>query len=155
MNTNNTNIQSSATNNSQVGTHQKPNGRRQASEALAKLQGFIGKSQLSAISQLCYSEERQFFYDKLVQLAGTVDTMPRTYQTDGQGQEAIAHLHYFVGGCDFYITERDVEPEQLQAFGIANLGYGGELGYISLEEIMSCGAELDLHWTPKPIKEII
>jgi len=154
MNTNNTNPQTPANRNSQVGTHQKQNGRREASNALAKLRGFIGKSQLIAIGELCNSEEKQYFYGKLVQLADTVGNMPKTYETDGQGQEAIVHLHYFIHNCDFYITERDMEVEQHQAFGLANVGYGRELGYISIAEILSSGAELDFHWAPKAIKEI-
>jgi hypothetical protein len=34
------------------------------------------------------------------------------------------------------------------------LGYGGELGYISLVEILKCGAELDLYWQPRKLFEI-
>jgi hypothetical protein len=76
-----------------------------------------------------------------------------SYETDGQGDNAVVYLHYFLNGCDWYITEKDMEDDQLQAFGYANLGYGGELGYISIQEIVTVGAELDLHWTPKPLKD--
>jgi len=55
---------------------------------------------------------------------------------------------------DWYITERDMETDQLQAFGLANLGYGGELGYISIEELKSSNVEIDLHWTPKTLREV-
>jgi len=127
--------------------------RKDAAHFLAQLRGFIGTAQLQAIGQLCYSEEKQFMFAKLAEMAGIVTDMPKTYETDGQGQQAIAQLHYFTGGCDWYITERDQETEQLQAFGLANLGYGGELGYISIVEILESGAELDLYWTPKPISQ--
>ena len=43
---------------------------------------------------------------------------------------------------------------QLQAFGKADLGYGGELGYISLVDILKCGAELDFYWQPRKLFEI-
>lgn len=76
------------------------------------------------------------------------------YQTDGQGDQAVVQLHYYTQGCDWDITERDMEAEQLQAFGAADLGYGAELGYISIVEILECGAELDLHWTPKTLAAI-
>lgn len=125
--------------------------RKDAAHAIAQLRGFIGTAQLQAIGQVCYSEEKQFMFSKLAEMAGIVTTMPVTYDTDGQGQQAIAQLHYFTGGCDWYITERDQENEQLQAFGLANLGYGGELGYISIVEILECGAELDLYWTPQQL----
>ena len=77
--------------------------------------------------------------------------MPQTYEQDGMGEQAIAHLHYFTSGCDWYITERDSDPDgegQIQAFGSANLGYGPELGYISIKELLENGAELDLYFTP-------
>jgi len=87
--------------------------------------------------------------------------MPETYGQDGKGSAAVVFLHYFTGGCDFYLTEKDrgdpddaPEDFQSQAFGLANLGQGGELGYISLPEILSCGAELDFHWEPKTLEEI-
>jgi hypothetical protein len=34
--------------------------------------------------------------------------MPQTGETDGQGDKAVAHLHYFMGQFDFWITERDI-----------------------------------------------
>lgn len=81
--------------------------------------------------------------------------MPTTYETDGQGGDAIVWLHYFTPSGDWYITERDMEREQLQAFGKADLfGDGGEIGYINLVELLECGAELDLHWSPEALKDI-
>ena len=81
--------------------------------------------------------------------------MPKTYEQDGLGEEAVVHLHYFTGSADWWITEKDSDPDgegQVQAFGLADLFQdGGELGYISLVEILAAGAELDLHWTPKPL----
>lgn len=44
------------------------------------------------------------------------------YEQDGKGEEAIVTLHYFRGGMDWFITEKDMEPEQHQAFGLADLG---------------------------------
>lgn len=132
-----------------------PYTRMQAAEALHKLKGFIGSAQLSVIGELCYSEERRYSYSKLVELANIVSSMPVTYEMDGQGDQAIVHLHYFTQGCDWYITERDREVEQLQAFGMADLGMGyRELGYISIVELLECGAELDLHWQPRKLAEL-
>ena len=70
--------------------------------------------------------------------------------------DAIVYLHYFKGNMDWYITEKDmIEEEQNQAFGYADLGLGfGELGYISLIELAENGVELDLHWTPKTLREV-
>jgi hypothetical protein len=124
----------------------------QAGEALNKLNRFIGTQQRSAINVLCQGEERQFFYEVILKLANLIELMPTSYQTDGQGDQATVYLHYFTPSADFYITEKDYESDQLQAFGKADLfGDGGEVGYISIVEILKASAELDLHWTPKKL----
>lgn len=120
----------------------------EAIEALQTLREFIGREQLTAISDAMRGEEKQFFFDKLVEVAAIVGNMPHSYETDGQGEQAMVYLHYFRGGMDWYIVEKDIEPEQLQAFGLADLGYGGELSYISLVEVLAVGGELDLHFKP-------
>jgi hypothetical protein len=84
--------------------------------------------------------------------------MPATYATESQGRAAIAHLHYFLGGADWWIIEKDSDPDnagQVQAFGIADLGMGPELGYISIPELLEVGAELDFYHTPKTVAEIL
>lgn len=118
---------------------------------------FIGKSQLAAMGAGVRGEEGQFFKDKFVEVAKVIEGMPKTYETDGQGDKAIAYLHYFKGAGDWYITEKDSDPDgegQAQAFGYADLGQGGELGYISIQELIGAGVELDLYWSPKSIGEI-
>lgn len=116
---------------------------------------FIGNPQWSVMSRAMQGEERQFFIGKVMELAKTVATMPRVYEQDGKGEKAIAYLHYFTGSADWWITERDTTPHQLQAFGLADLfGDGGELGYISIAELIDAGAELDLHFTPTTLEEV-
>ena len=131
-----------------------------AVNALKELRGFIGNSQLGAVAEGMRSEEKQYFFDKAVELAATVSTMPKTYEQDGKGNQSIAYLHYFYGNMDWYITEKDmgsaddVEPGQHQAFGLADIGFGGELGYISITELIENGIELDFHFTPKTLEQI-
>ena len=121
---------------------------------MSLLKAFISKAQIRAMLNGSIGEEGKWFGDKVSELANTFNTMPKTYEQDGMGGKAVAHLHYFIGGMNWYITERDMEEEQLQAFGLADLGQGGELGYISIEELIENGVELDLHWTPKTLDEI-
>lgn len=125
-----------------------------ADAAVSILRHFIGASQLAAIASACRGEEKDFFLSKLCELAAQVQAMPKVYEQDGLGESAVAYLHYFTGSCDWHITERDTSEAQHQAFGLANLGYGPELGYISIAELIEHGAELDLYYTPKPLKEI-
>lgn len=120
--------------------------------ALTRLRRFMGAVQINILANGLRGEESAYFLDKLRELNARIDAMPKTYETDGAGDAAIAHLHYFVGGCDWYITERDCEAVQHQAFGLARL-HGGEpeLGYISIVELQRVGAELDWHFEPVPL----
>lgn len=101
-------------------------------------------------------EERAYFRSILADLAERVKTCPRTYDQDGLGDAAVAHLHYFHGGADWWITELDRDGLVDQAFGFACLGDPGnaELGYISIRELVQAGVELDLHYTPEPLAAI-
>ena len=126
-----------------------------AIEHVKILKQFISPSQLSSLGAGVRGEEKDFFFDKIEELAELFTTMPKTYETDGQGDDAIVSLHYFNGSQDWYIIEKDMEDEQHQAFGMADIGYGlSGGGYISLIELMEHGVELDIHWTPKTKREV-
>ncbi len=135
------------------GKSQMPTPMSQVITAARSLARFISPSELETIGNACRGEEREFFKAKLVELSELVGSMPCTYQTDGQGDQAVAYLHYFTPDADFYITERDQEEEQLQAFGLACI-WEQELGYISIQELIECGAELDLYWIPKTLGQV-
>ena len=124
-------------------------------EAMPLLRKFISESQIQTMAAGAQGEEREYFIDAMLELRDTFNTMPKTYEQDGKGNEAVVYLHYFRGGMDWYITEKDMGDEQIQAFGLADLGMGfPELGYISIEELVENGIELDLHWAPKTLAEV-
>lgn len=125
-----------------------------ALRAMKSLKGFIAAPQLEVINAGCHSEEKQWFFNKMVEMANVIETMPKTMEQDGKGDDAIAYLHYFIGGCDWYITEKDCLDEQHQAFGLANLGYGSELGYIPITELIENKVELDMFYQPITLKEV-
>ncbi len=111
------------------------------------LQNFIGAEQLRVLLQLRKGEEGRHFEQVLTNISATIASMPKTYETDGQGYGAIAYLHYFTPSGDWWITERDTSDEQLQAFGYAWInGFdNAEFGYISIKDLIEHGAELDLY----------
>ncbi len=143
-------------------------------EALASLNsetGFfrhwMGRSQRMAIAQVIRGEEGDYFAELLANLKGWIEKMPKTYETGRQDVEnKVVHLHYFGGSVDAWIVERDVGDSfvqaeigpQHQAFGPITLcgeSIGeSEWGYISIQELIDNGIELDLYWTPKPVKEV-
>lgn len=89
---------------------------------------------------------------------------PPLYSQDGEGYRATVHAHYFIGGCDWLITEYD--PDSQIAFGWACLGdrQNAELGYVSIAELEAVGpiigqsvglVDYDEHWSPVPLTEAI
>ena len=114
---------------------------------------FINRNQALVLRDLIKGEEGKFFAEKVQQMEHTIKTMPKTYEQDGKGEEAVAYLHYFTSGCDWYITEKDMYDDQNQAFGLAAV-HEVELGYISIPELLSVNAELDLHFEPTTIGEL-
>jgi hypothetical protein len=129
------------------------NGIAEAKAALHKLVRFIGWSQLEALRTALQGEERQFFIDKICELRDLVIKMPATYEQEGKGDSAVVYLHYFIGNCNWYITEKDSGKAQQQAFGLADLGNGPEYGYISIEELLANDVELDFYYRPRTIAE--
>lgn len=122
--------------------------------AFAAISPFIGSRQSQALVRGRNGEERSFFNAKIVELAEMIAGMPKTYEQDGKGDEAVAYLHYFLGSWDWYVTEKDMDGDGTeQAFGLV-FGFETELGYIAIEEITQAGAELDLHWTPRPLASV-
>ena len=122
------------------------------------LKQFINPAQLSVLRQLVKGEEGEYFKQMILKLKSHIVSMPKTYESDGQGDDAVVMLHYFKGGSDWWITERDmVREEQIQAFGYACLNgdkINAELGYVNISELISCGVELDLYFQPITLREV-
>ena len=87
-------------------------------------------------------------------------TIPRLYATENVPlKDKIIHMHFFIGGCDWYIAEFDGED---LFFGYAILNgdtQNAEWGYISfseLKEINNRGIEIDndLYWEPQTASRI-
>ena len=123
---------------------------------MSSLTSFIHPNQLRLIRSLSRGEEGQHYKDKQAELRKVINDMPATYgQRDVK--DPIVYLHYFYAGCDWYITEKDSEAEQLQAYGYTILnGNDPEPGYISLVELIQSKypIEIDLYFTPKPASKI-
>jgi hypothetical protein len=125
--------------------------KMQTTAAIPLVRPFLSRSQLTAMLEGCRGEEQEFFMTMFISLSERIAGMPKTYEQDGLGLQAVVHLHYFLGGSDWYITEKDIEGGVQQAFGYAVLNgdeESAELGYISIEEITRYGAELNLHFKP-------
>jgi len=90
-------------------------------------------------------------------------TIPKLYETEEIPPQAKdIHLHFFIGGCDWFICESDGE-DTMFGFCILNNDYEmAEWGYVSLSELRSIkiegwcevDCELEEHWKAKKAIEI-
>lgn len=86
--------------------------------------------------------------------------IPAMYATeDIPCNDKIIHMHFFIGGCDWYVAEFD-GGDSFFGFAILNNDLdNAEWGYFSLSELKSIrlhGIEVDrdLHWKVRPVKEV-
>ena len=87
--------------------------------------------------------------------------LPPFYSTeDTPTGDKIVGMHFFIGSCDWWLVEYDLESDT--AFGFVNLGsdIDAEWGYIympELREIKIRGVfevDYDKFWNPRPAKEV-
>ena len=134
--------------------------RKSILATIEAVRSFVPVMQLKTLVSGLRGEERGYFRQALRDLEKTIESMPVTYGQDGLGDDAVVHLHYFFGGCDWWITEKDMGApgegmEQRQAFGLVDLGHGPELGYISILELIKArGMDIDLHWKPQTLAQV-
>ena len=87
--------------------------------------------------------------------------LPKLYETEKVSlEEKLIHMHFFIGGCDWYISE--YEPSERLFFGYAILNndlQNSEWGYISYDELRDIsiqGIEIDrdLYWKSQRALEV-
>lgn len=103
-----------------------------------------------------YAKNPDMFSMAVTAWETVLENMPKTYETGGEGDEAIAYIHYRHGDWHWYITELDLDTDgegQLQAFGLV-CGFERELGYIHIPELLSVGTRFDWYWKPIPLSQI-
>jgi hypothetical protein len=131
--------------------------KQNAIQTLHQIREFIPAAQVKTLRQLIQNaEEWEFFCEKVEELRHTIHTMPKVYEQDGKGDNAVVYLHYFGGNVDWWVTERDTTKEQLQAFGLVQLNkWEPELGYLDITpQCKADSFEIDLYWEPKTIGQI-
>ena len=90
-----------------------------------------------------------------------LNQVPLLYETEHiQLQDKTIHLHFFIGGCDWFIAEYDGD-DLMWGYAILNNDFDcAEWGYISFKELKSIrvppGIEVDfdLHWQKRPASQI-
>ena len=90
-----------------------------------------------------------------------LEKIPTFYSTEEVPlKEKMIYMHFFIGGCDWYVAEYSPEEKCFFGFAILNNDYEmAEWGYFSLDELCSLKVSFlevdrDLYWTPKKAIEI-
>lgn len=128
------------------------------------LRKFVPDAQLEVMIDLVDGEEGKFYLEKLEDLTKTIKNLPTEDDIcEDSAKDIKAPLHYFVGGCDWYIATRekdeDVDPEYKGDYNVdPDYNYGfcfarlnnwydcAELGTVYFKELMDTGMmQLDLH----------
>lgn len=90
-----------------------------------------------------------------------LDQVPRLYATeDVPAKDKLIHLHFFLGGCDWYAAEFDGE-DIFFGFAILNNDHdNSEWGYFSFMELKALKVsgwlevDFDLYWQVKPAGQV-
>ena len=78
---------------------------------------------------------------------------------NGNIYDAIVHMHFFLGGCDWYITEFDGKDTFYGFAILSNDYFNAEWGYVSFKELKNAKVgflevDRDLHWEKRPVKKV-
>lgn len=85
-----------------------------------------------------------------------LNQIPKLYETEKIPiRDKLIYLHFFMGGCDWYIAEYDGD-DLFFGYAILNSDYeNAEWGYVSYSDLKSIGSvEFDEYWTVKKASEI-
>jgi hypothetical protein len=91
-----------------------------------------------------------------------LDRIPKLYETENVSlRDKFIHLHFFIGGCDWFVAEYDGD-DLFWGYAILNNDHQcAEWGYISFRELkgikikwLEIDCELEEIWTVKKASEI-
>lgn len=88
--------------------------------------------------------------------------IPRFYETESvEIKDKLIHLHFFIGGCDWFIAEYDGE-DLFFGYAVLNGDYdNAEWGYVSFSELkavkvgfLEVDCEIEDAWLIRKVSEI-
>ena len=85
-----------------------------------------------------------------------LEKIPKFYQTEEvSAKDKMIYMHFFLGGCDWYVAEYDAETELFFGFAILNNDFQmAEWGYVSFRELCDLqvrGTEFFCEFDLKPV----
>ena len=97
--------------------------------------------------------------DMLSNVVKAYKHIPSLYKQDGKGYNAVAYLHYFVGGADWWVTGYDRSTGKM--FGLSSLNNEWNLGYFNVSFFKNNDLspfqkpELDFYFKYQTLNEIL
>lgn len=97
--------------------------------------------------------------DMLSNVVKAYKDIPSLYKQDDKGHNAVAYLHYFVGGVDWWVTEYDRSTGEM--FGLSSLNDDWTLGYFNVSFFKNNDLsplqkpELDFYFKYQTLNEIL
>ena len=91
-----------------------------------------------------------------------LESMPKLYSTESPTTaDRIIHGHFFLGGCDWYVTEYCPKDRIFFGFVILNgdfqMAEWGNISYDKLIDLKIQGifeVDYDKHWKKRPAREV-
>jgi len=91
-----------------------------------------------------------------------LEKLPPLYSTEGNSVNNIKiHMHFFLGGSDWFIAEYDPKSRLFFCYALLNCDLdNAEWGYTSYAELLALRQQFvevdrDIHWKPKTFKEVM
>lgn len=110
---------------------------------------FIPPMQLTAMLEMAEGEEADHFIDCFERVTAAVKSTPTDRDIcECELKDIKVKLHYFFGGCDWYIGAAEKDEDYMFCFARLNgMCDCAEFGGVTLEEIFSLPlVNLDLFW---------
>lgn len=128
---------------------------KQAKEVLKTMmeQHLMPTGEAICLMQNLKGEEKEGIAELILNVYKQVRETPKLYGQENI-KDPIVHFKYFRGSWTWFVTEF-TNIHDAFGFVTSDMCPEGELGYLDLQDITQNGkAELDLHWTPKPLSEV-
>lgn len=126
--------------------------------AVPLVRKFAPPSQMREIIAGTQGDEREKFLGILADFGDRIFRMPaasgdKAPPLDAEGE--IAQLHYRVGRYNWYLTRKGSEnPVENAVVFVTAPGVRESIGFISVQEILASGGELDLSFKPQRLSKI-
>jgi hypothetical protein len=132
--------------------------KQQALVAARVLRPYMSRGQMIVLTTASHGGEGIFALELFVKMASNVEAMPSVLVNGQDGANAEAHLHYFYGGSDWYILEKNWDGGVDRAYGFVVLNgdmQNAEYGYVDIGDLVARGANLDLYFKTQTIAEVL